>query len=131
MHTGVEAIETLLRAFERHDDDGVLAICHEDVSFEFPFINVVADRRRYGAVLGRTMRNMDNLRFADIDVQALAEPGEFVATYSSTATIAVTGAPYRQQYITRFTLRDDRISRFVEYFNTAVFMAAMARPGGR
>ena len=65
------------------------------------------------------------LGFHDIDIQPLAEEGEYVAKYRWDCTMLPTGAPYRNAYIGRFTVRDGRIAEFAEYFDPVVFLEAL------
>lgn len=74
------------------------------------------------------------LRFHDRRIDAVeGTPGEYVAEYRSDARILATGRPYRNTYISRFTIRDGLITQFAEYFDPAVLIEALggtvAMPG--
>jgi len=116
----------LLRAFEAADADAALALCTDDVVFEFPFLKVVVDRSDFAPIMA-TMTRLQGLRFSNLRLEPLATAGACIATYSGEATVPASGQIYRQIYINRFEVRDGRISRFTEHFDTVAYRAAFAR----
>lgn len=65
------------------------------------------------------------LNFADYRIRATEEPGEYVAQYTSDATLRATGASYRNTYITTVSVRDGLISELAEYFDPIRLVTAM------
>ncbi|MEX5717043.1 nuclear transport factor 2 family protein [Geodermatophilus maliterrae] len=69
---------------------------------------------------------MDPMDFADHRIDALADrPGEWVAEYTSNTRVLTTGRPYRNTYISRFSVRDGRITRLAEFFDPIVLVTAL------
>jgi ketosteroid isomerase-like protein len=64
------------------------------------------------------------LGFHDLEITALPGDGQLLATYRSDATMLATGQPYRNDYISLFTVRDGRLAAFTEYFDPLVFVTA-------
>lgn len=55
----------------------------------------------------------------DVELDSLqSDPGEILATYKSEMKMADPSFQYSNDYICRFTVRDGRITRFVEYFDS-------------
>jgi len=65
------------------------------------------------------------MNFADHDIRALAEEGEYVAEYTSDSRVLTTGRPYRNTYISRFTVRDGLIVRLAEHFDNLALVVAL------
>ncbi|GAB3319472.1 hypothetical protein GCM10027451_39180 [Geodermatophilus aquaeductus] len=69
---------------------------------------------------------MDPMGFSDYRIDALADrPGEFVAEYTSDTRVLTTGRPYRNTYISRFSVHDGRITRLAEFFDPIVLVTAL------
>ena len=54
-----------------------------------------------------------------------SDPGEVVAEYRSDMVIKTTGAAYRNEYVSRFTVRDGRVTRFAEYYDPIRLVIAL------
>jgi ketosteroid isomerase-like protein len=54
-----------------------------------------------------------------------SDPGEIIAEYRSDMVIKPHGAEYRNEYVSRFTVRDGRIARFAEYFDPIRLVIAL------
>ncbi|TDD82161.1 hypothetical protein E1202_27865 [Saccharopolyspora karakumensis] len=65
------------------------------------------------------------LNFSDYRIWALEEDGEYVAEYRSDSSFKATGAAYRNNYVARVTVRDDKIVRFAEYFDPIPLVEAL------
>jgi ketosteroid isomerase-like protein len=69
---------------------------------------------------------MEPMRFAGYRVDALdGRPGELVAEYTSDTRVLTTDRPYRNTYISRFSIRDGRIVRLAEYFDPIELVVAL------
>lgn len=69
---------------------------------------------------------MDPMDFSDHRIDALADrPGEWVAEYTSNTRVLTTGRPYRNTYISRFSVHDGRITRLAEFFDPIVLVTAL------
>ncbi|MCR3718663.1 MULTISPECIES: nuclear transport factor 2 family protein [Prauserella salsuginis group] len=65
------------------------------------------------------------MNFASYRIDALDVEGEYVAEYTSDASVRTTGLPYRNDYIARITVRGDRIARFAEFFDPIPLVVAL------
>ena len=73
------------------------------------------------------------LGFHDIDIarSGTADPVPTSwPTYRQDSTMLPTGKPYRNDYIGRFTVRDEKIAEFAEYFDPLVFLEALGTKVG-
>lgn len=69
----------------------------------------------------------ENLHDFELDTLA-SDPGEVLCTYKSDMEIKPERRPYRNRYITRWTVRDGKIAYFGEYFDPIPLVVAL---GGR
>jgi len=106
----------------------------EDFVFEVPFAPEWFPVRCEGreAALAfldgvRKIMEPENLHALTLDTYA-TDPGELIAQYRSDTRILETRFPYRNEYVARFTVRDGRIKRFVEYLDPIRYVLAI---GGR
>jgi ketosteroid isomerase-like protein len=122
---GFKVMDALLRAFESGDADQVLDLCTPDVVFEMPFLGLEIRRPDFMRIIYATTKRLEGLTFTDLVVEALAEPGVYLARYRGSAIVS--GRDYRQRYITRFEVTDGLVSRYAEHFDTAMLKAVFAR----
>jgi ketosteroid isomerase-like protein len=54
-----------------------------------------------------------------------SDPGEIVAEYKSDMVIKPHGVEYRNEYVSRFTVRDGQIARFAEYYDPIRLVVAL------
>lgn len=74
------------------------------------------------------------MNFADYRINALDVDGEYVAEYTSDASVRATSLPYRNDYIARVSVRDAEITRFAEFFDPIALVVALGgtvAPPGR
>ncbi|MEM9033415.1 MAG: nuclear transport factor 2 family protein [Actinomycetota bacterium] len=103
------------------DVDGWLALMTADVAADTPFAPTGSPIRFDGIEeiehrFGDARRRMVALAFHDVEVLATEDPTRFVATCHSTGTFAG-GVPYANRYCWIFTVVDDRIVHWTEYFD--------------
>jgi ketosteroid isomerase-like protein len=65
------------------------------------------------------------LNFSGYRVQATETPGEYLAEYTSDASMRATGAAYRNTYITKVTVTDGGIAELTEFFDPIRLVEAM------
>ncbi len=106
----------------------------DDVLFVIPFAPEWFPVRHEGrdAVLAfmdsvRHIMYPENLHDFVLDTLA-ADPGEVVAMYKSDTRIRATNLPYRNTYISRFTVRSGKITYFGEHLDPIRYVLAI---GGR
>lgn len=133
--SNIRLVRRYLDALNNWDLETMREMTTEDVVFEVPFRmegfeRYTHGRDRYIELLRQASTVMidgsENLH--DIFVDTLgSNPNELYAEYKSDMKLR-SGAPYRNEYVARFAVREGRISRFAEYLNPIVLFTAM---GGR
>jgi len=126
---GRDVVVAYLDAVGRLDLPAIEATFAEDVELVLPyappgFPKVSQGRSEAMEVYPEGV--MDPMDFADYRIDALeGRPGEFVAEYTSNTRVLTTGRPYRNTYISRFSVRDGRITRLAEFFDPIVLVTAL------
>ncbi|WP_166392265.1 nuclear transport factor 2 family protein [Nocardioides ochotonae] len=65
------------------------------------------------------------LNFSGYVIRATEAPGDYVAEYTSDATMRATGAAYRNTYITKVTVTNGKIIELTEFFDPVRLVEAM------
>jgi ketosteroid isomerase-like protein len=126
---GTEIVERYIAVMNELDMDALAAILADDVVVRLPFAPDPVPKRTEGkeavlALYGGFPSLVSPLGFHDLVVSPLAADGEFLAEYRSDCTMLSTGRPYRNGYVSTFTVRDGRIAAFAEFFDPLVFLQA-------
>jgi uncharacterized protein len=131
-NANIRLVRRYLDALNAWDLDTMRELSTEDVVFEVPFRpdgfeRCTVGREKYIELLRQASEVMidgsENLH--DIEVDTLgSNPNEVFAAYKSAMKLR-SGADYRNEYVARFTVRDGRVSRFVEYVDPIVLFKAM------
>ena len=122
-------VEAYLDAVGRLDLPAIAATFADDVEVVLPyapagFPKVSSGRDEAMKVYPEGL--MEPMRFADYRIDALeGRPGELVAEYTSDTRVIPTDRPYRNTYISRFSIRDGRIVRLAEFFDPIVLVVAL------
>ncbi|GAA4683330.1 nuclear transport factor 2 family protein [Pseudonocardia yuanmonensis] len=129
MSSGGAVIERYIEIMNELDIDALGEILADDVVVRLPFApdpvpKVTEGREAVLALYSGFPHLVGPLGFHDLRISPLAADGEFVAEYRSDTTMLATGEPYRNSYISTFTVRDGRISAFAEFFDPLVFLQA-------
>jgi len=111
----------------------VAPLFHDDGRVLLPYAPAgvpqeVAGRAAIGDYYEALPAMIGALNFSDYSVRATEAPGEYVAEYSSNASIRATGAAYRNTYITKVTVTDGKIAELTEFFDPIRLVEAL---GGR
>jgi uncharacterized protein len=120
-----------LEAINRWDFDTMKVLLHPDVSYELPYAPEPFPRVTKG--LDATIEFirgipafLDTENLHDITVHEFAsDPNELLAEYKSDTRITTTDRNYRNNYVLRVTVRDDKIIRFAEYFDPIQLVIAL------
>jgi ketosteroid isomerase-like protein len=125
-------VERYFEIMNRLEIDALADLFADDVVFRLPFApepvpQLTEGKEAVMAVYAGFPDLVSPLGFHDIEVKPLAAEGEYVATYRSDCTMLPTGAPYRNQYIALFTVRDGKLAAFAEYFDPLVFLEALGQ----
>ena len=124
-------VNRYIDAINRSDLETQRQLFAEDAIFEMPYAPAGLERRFVGrheilAFLETvpTLTDAENLH--DIRLETYhSDPGQIVAEYRSDMVIKPTNAPYRNEYVSRFTVRDGRITRFAEYYDPIRLVVAL------
>jgi ketosteroid isomerase-like protein len=135
----VAIVRRYIDAINAWDFDTKRALLAEDAVFEMPYAPEGFQRRIVGrdeiiAFVETIPAIIDAENLHDVRLETFSsDPGEIVAEYRSDMVIKPTNAPYRNEYVSRFTVRDGRITRFAEYYDPIRLVVALGgsvRSGG-
>ncbi|NEM05691.1 nuclear transport factor 2 family protein [Geodermatophilus normandii] len=122
-------VEAYLDAVGRLDLPAIEATFADDVELVLPYAPPgfpKVSRGRAAAMEVYPEGLMDPMDFSDYRIDALeGRPGEWVAEYTSNTRVLTTGRPYRNTYISRFSIRNGRITRLAEFFDPIVLVTAL------
>jgi uncharacterized protein len=122
-------VEAYLDAVGRLDLPAIEATFADDVELVLPYAPPgfpKVSRGRAAAMEVYPEGLMDPMRFSDYRIDALeGRPGEWLAEYTSDTRVLTTGRPYRNTYISRFSIRNGRITRLAEFFDPIVLVTAL------
>lgn len=130
-NTGDTAVRRYLEIMNKLDIDALGDLFADDVVVRLPYAPDPVPKRTDGranalALYSGFPQLITPPGFHDEVIDALATGGEFVAEYRSDCTMLATGRPYRNDYIARFSVRDDRLTQVAEWFDPIVFLQARA-----
>jgi hypothetical protein len=124
-------VSRYIDAINNWDFDTQRELLADDAVFEMPYAPDGFDRKFVGRdnIIGfveTVPAFIDAENLHDVVIETLhADPGEIVATYKSDMVIKPTGAAYRNDYITRWTVRDGQVARFAEYYDPIRLVLAL------
>jgi ketosteroid isomerase-like protein len=127
----VDIVRRYIAAINAWDFDTKRTLLAPDVVFEMPFAPEGFQRRFesadvYLAFARQAMEIVGDENLHDVHVETLAsDPGEAVCFYKGDMTIQASGAPYKNQYISRFTVRHGKITHFAEYYDPIPLIVAL------
>lgn len=128
----LDLVRAYTDALNKWDIETMRELSTEDVVFELPFRpptfeRETAGRDAYMEVLGQARDHMidgsENLHDMTLDTLA-SDPDVVIATYKSDMTLR-SGARYANEYISRFVIRDGKVARFVEYYDSIKLFTAL------
>jgi ketosteroid isomerase-like protein len=118
-------------AINRWDFEAMRELLAEDAVFEMPYAPEGFERRFVGrenivAFIETVPGFIDAENLHDVRLETShSDPGEVIAEYRSDMVIKPTGAEYRNEYVSRFTVRDGQITRFAEYYDPIRLVVAL------
>jgi ketosteroid isomerase-like protein len=123
-------VERYIEIMNKLDLDAFAEIVTDDVVVRLPFAPEPVPKLTEGkeavvALYGGFPDLVSPLGFHDLVISPLAAEGEFVAEYRSDCTMLPTGKPYRNSYISTFSVRDGKLAAFAEFFDPLVFQQAL------
>ncbi|MFI9580651.1 nuclear transport factor 2 family protein [Streptomyces sp. NPDC052236] len=113
-----------LRLLLDKDIDGWVALCDENVVFEFPFAPEGFPARLEGrAAVAEYMRGYpDHVDFREIlsmEIHQTTNPETIVAEWRGAGRIVAIDAPYDMPYVAVVTVSNGRITHYRDYWNPA------------
>jgi uncharacterized protein len=132
--TSVTVVRRFLDALNTWDFDVMAELFDSDLVFELPFappglVTRIEGGREFLEFVRRVPEVFDEERLHDIAINGFADdPHEVVAEYQSDMNVVATGGKYQNRYVARFTVRDGKLTRFVEYCDPIPLLEAL---GGR
>jgi uncharacterized protein len=132
-------VRQYIDAINRWDFDAKRRLLAEDAVFEMPyapegFERSITGRDNIIAFVETVPAIVDAENLHDVRLETYhSDPGEIVAEYRSDMVIKPTNAEYRNEYVSRFTVRGGRITRFAEYYDPIRLVLALGgsvRSGG-
>jgi uncharacterized protein len=130
-HRNMTVVQEYLDAINVWDFGRKQELLAEDAVFEMPFAPPGFERRLEGRdnILEFVMTipsiiDAENLH--DIELDTLhSDPGEVIGSYKSDMVIKPTNLPYKNRYITRWIVRDNKIKYFAEYYDPILLVIAL------
>jgi uncharacterized protein len=127
---GQEVVERYIDIMNRLDLAAFADIVTDDVVVRLPFApdpvpKLTEGKEAVVALYGGFPDLVSPLGFHDLRISPLAAEGEFLAEYRSDCTMLPTGKPYRNSYISTFTVREGKLAAFAEFFDPLVFSQAL------
>ncbi|WP_158647837.1 nuclear transport factor 2 family protein [Nocardioides houyundeii] len=125
-----QVIEAYLDAVGSLRVADVAPLFHEDGRVLLPYAPLgipqeVAGRPAIGDYYEALPQMIGALNFSDYRIQATETPGEYVAEYTSDASMRATGTSYRNTYITKVTVAEGQIAELTEFFDPIRLVEAM------
>jgi ketosteroid isomerase-like protein len=126
-----DVVRRYIDAINERDFNARSKLLDPDVIFEAPFappgfLKRIAGAENYLAFAKQAMEVVGSENLHDVRVETLgSDTGEAVCFFKSNMTIQKTGAPYRNDYICRFTVRNGLITRFVQYYDPIRLVVAL------
>lgn len=123
-----EVVHTFFQRLEAFDIEGFANLFAEDGRQIMPFSpeGLPKSLERRTAVFNQYKdmpRNFTRMRFPDLVIQDLADPGRFFATFRGEIGLR-SGGEYNNTYASLFVIRDGKIAEYYEYFDPIVFQKA-------
>lgn len=128
----IRIVRAYMDALNGWDIERMAQMSTDDVVFEIPFrpptfARTTDGKSAYMEVLAQARDHMidgsENLHDATVDTLG-SDPNELVATYKSNMPLR-SGVTHRNGYISRFTIRDGLVARFVEYYDSIILFEAL------
>ncbi len=128
----IQLVRDYIQAINDWDLVAMERLTTEDVHFEVPFHppgfkRVIKGRDEYIEVLRQAAEVMidgsENLHDIEIDCTA-GDPAYLFATYKSAMKLR-SGIEYGNEYVSRFRIRDGRVSHFIEHLDSILLYQAL------
>jgi len=129
--TPADIFQQSLRAMQSGDVESYLALCTDDVVFEFPFAPPgrparVEGREALGRYLAATaiLSRIEALALSNLEFHQTVNPDVAIAEMTIAGKVKGTGEPYARSYVGVLTVREGRIARYRDYWNPLESLSA-------
>jgi uncharacterized protein len=117
-------LEALSR-MANHDLDGWMALCADDVVFEFPFAPSGRPKRLEGKAavadyLSHLPGSVEVTGPPALTVHHTTDPGTIVVEMQVEGRVTATGNPYAQGYVVILVVKDGLMTHYRDYWNPLV-----------
>jgi ketosteroid isomerase-like protein len=128
-------VEQVLHAGRTGDIDTFLQLMAPDGYLEWPYrppgtparIQGHPDIRAHLTAVGESVIKLDEHR--DVVIHETSNPETIIAEYAAHGTVRTTGAPFHQQVIAVFQIRDGQILKYRDYINPLPLIEALTSGG--
>ncbi|MHA6757571.1 nuclear transport factor 2 family protein [Streptacidiphilus sp. PAMC 29251] len=122
MTTAVEVFNKLAEGVATGNSDALIDLCAEDVVFEFPFApgprpTRVEGKPAVGAYLRALSGHVRLESVTNLEIHETVKPELAIIEMTMTGTVAATGAPFEQSYVSFLTVRDGLVACYRDYWN--------------
>jgi uncharacterized protein len=124
-------VQQYINAINAWDFDKMRELLADEALFEMPYAPPGFDRSLRGkesilAFVETVPSIIDAENLHDVEMRTFYDdPGEIVCTYKSEMEIKPKMTPYENDYITRWTVRDGKITYFAEYYDPIRLVEAL------
>jgi len=122
MTTAIEVFNKLAEGIATGNGDALIDLCADDVVFEFPFAPEGRPTRVEGkAAVGEYLKTLSgHVRLEGVtalEIHETVKPELAIIEMTMTGTVAATGAPFEQSYVSFLTVRDGLVANYRDYWN--------------
>jgi ketosteroid isomerase-like protein len=124
-------VRAYIDALNAWDFDKIRQLLDDDARFEMPYAPAGFERQLRGkenilAFVETVPEIIDAENLHDVEMHTFHDdPAEIVATYKSDMEIKPKMTPYANDYITRWTVRDGKVTYFAEYYDPVRLVEAL------
>ena len=120
--THADIFQVSLRAMQSGDVGTYIALCTDDVVFEFPFAPPgrpvrVEGKEALGRYLAAIPSRIEAQVLSNLEVHQTVNPDVAIVEMTITGKVKGTGEPYEMSYVVVLTVREGRIARYRDYWN--------------
>jgi ketosteroid isomerase-like protein len=124
-------VQEYIDAINAWDFDKTRELLADDALLEMPYAPPGFDRQIRGkenilAFVETVPSIIDSENLHDVEMHTLYDdPGEIVCTFKSAMEIKPRMTPYENDYISRWTVRDAKVTHFAEYYDPIPLVEAL------
>ena len=128
---GEAVVREFFTALASQNEEALTDLLAEDITFTQPYAlkpTRFVGREATMSFFNRIIATFEPIRFGEINIIPTADGQTFTLQFEGDFTIAETGEPYQNTYVSVVKIVDGRITNIVEYFNPLVLIEAFNLP---